>query len=107
VIDAQRAESLGQLALIAGQQRGMGEAIAGFDFSRFGRAPARFDEAELAQLNARILHQTPFEAEIGAVVLGRLGRIHGPFDHLPPVGGLRDGVEIGAIRSNRSPTWRR
>ena len=36
--------------------------IAGFDFSRFGRAPARFDEAELAQLNARIVHQLPFEA---------------------------------------------
>ena len=36
--------------------------IAGFDFTRFGRAPARFDEGELAQLNARILHQTPFEA---------------------------------------------
>jgi glutamyl-tRNA synthetase len=35
--------------------------IAGIDFSRFGRAPARFDEAELAQLNARILHQTPHE----------------------------------------------
>ncbi|MBO9621974.1 MAG: glutamate--tRNA ligase [Sphingomonas sp.] len=31
--------------------------IASFDFARFGRAPARFDEAELAQLNARILHQ--------------------------------------------------
>jgi glutamyl-tRNA synthetase len=31
--------------------------IASFDFSRFGRAPARFDEAELAQLNARIVHQ--------------------------------------------------
>ncbi len=30
--------------------------IAGFDFARFGRAPARFDEAELAQLNARIVH---------------------------------------------------
>jgi glutamyl-tRNA synthetase len=30
------------------------------DFARFGRAPARFDEADLAQLNARILHQTPF-----------------------------------------------
>ncbi|WP_314375801.1 glutamate--tRNA ligase [Sphingomonas paucimobilis] len=40
----------------------MASLIAGFDFSRFGRAPARFDEAELAQLNARILHQTPFEA---------------------------------------------
>ena len=40
----------------------MAPLIAGFDFARFGRAPARFDEAELAQLNARILHQTPFEA---------------------------------------------
>jgi glutamyl-tRNA synthetase len=35
--------------------------IAGFDFARFGRAPARFDEAELAALNARILHALPFE----------------------------------------------
>ncbi|MFN3774577.1 glutamate--tRNA ligase [Sphingomonas parapaucimobilis] len=40
----------------------MAPLIAGFDFTRFGRAPARFDEGELAQLNARILHQTPFEA---------------------------------------------
>lgn len=31
--------------------------IASFDFTRFGRAPARFDEAELAALNARIVHQ--------------------------------------------------
>ncbi|MBV8237920.1 MAG: glutamate--tRNA ligase [Sphingomonas sp.] len=36
--------------------------VAGFDFARFGRAPARFDEAELAQLNARIVHQLPYEA---------------------------------------------
>lgn len=28
-----------------------------FDFGRFGRAPARFDEGELAALNARIVHQ--------------------------------------------------
>jgi len=40
----------------------MAPLIAGFDFTRFGRAPARFDEAELAQLNARILHQTPYDA---------------------------------------------
>lgn len=40
----------------------MAPLIAGFDFTRFGRAPARFDEGELAQLNARILHQTPYEA---------------------------------------------
>ncbi|HEX8485087.1 glutamate--tRNA ligase [Sphingomonas sp.] len=30
--------------------------IAGFDFARFGRAPARFDEGELAHLNARVVH---------------------------------------------------
>ncbi len=36
--------------------------LDGFDFGRFGRAPARFDEAELAQLNARIVHQLSFEA---------------------------------------------
>jgi glutamyl-tRNA synthetase len=36
--------------------------IAAFDFSRFGRAPARFDEGELAQLNARIVHQLDFAA---------------------------------------------
>jgi len=36
--------------------------IDGFDFARFGRAPARFDEEELATLNARIVHQLPFTA---------------------------------------------
>jgi glutamyl-tRNA synthetase len=36
--------------------------IAAFDFLRFGRAPARFDEGELAQLNARIVHQLDFAA---------------------------------------------
>jgi glutamyl-tRNA synthetase len=35
--------------------------IASFDFARFGRAPARFDEAELAQLNAKILHTLPYD----------------------------------------------
>lgn len=34
--------------------------IERFDFAHFGRAPARFDEAELAQLNARIVHQLDF-----------------------------------------------
>ena len=36
--------------------------IESFDFSTFGRAPARFDMEELSSLNARILHQLPFEA---------------------------------------------
>ncbi len=44
--------------------------IAGIDFSRFGRAPARFDEGELAQLNARILHQTSHEAVADRLPLG-------------------------------------
>lgn len=35
--------------------------IERFDFATFGRAPARFDEAELASLNARIVHQLPFD----------------------------------------------
>ncbi len=36
--------------------------IASFDFGRFGRAPARFDEGELAQLNARVIHSLPYAA---------------------------------------------
>lgn len=34
--------------------------IESFDFAKFGRAPARFDEAELAGLNAKIVHQLDF-----------------------------------------------
>jgi len=36
--------------------------IATIDFAHFGRAPARFDEEELAQINAKILHQTEYES---------------------------------------------
>ncbi|MFW2831470.1 glutamate--tRNA ligase [Sphingomonas sp. ID0503] len=35
--------------------------VEGFDFARFGRAPARFDEAELVALNAKTLHLISFE----------------------------------------------
>jgi glutamyl-tRNA synthetase len=35
--------------------------IEGFDFSRIGRAPARFDPDELTALNARIIHQLEFD----------------------------------------------
>ncbi|WP_242119617.1 glutamate--tRNA ligase [Sphingomonas lacusdianchii] len=44
--------------------------IAAFDFARFGRAPARFDEGELAQVNARIVHQLPFERVAAALPAG-------------------------------------
>lgn len=36
--------------------------IDSFDFAHFGRAPARFDEAELATLNQKIVHLLPYEA---------------------------------------------
>lgn len=58
--------------------------IATFDFGKFGRAPARFDEAELAALNARIVHQLDYDS-----VAARL-----------PAGMGRDGWE--AVRPNLS-----
>ncbi len=35
---------------------------ASFNLAHFGRAPARFDEVELARVNAAIIHQLPFAA---------------------------------------------
>jgi len=35
--------------------------IERFDFAHFGRAPARFDEAELQGLNSKIVHQLDFD----------------------------------------------
>jgi len=42
-----------------------------FAFSKFGRAPAHFDPAELSGLNAKLLHALPYEA--AAEQLKRLG----------------------------------
>lgn len=44
---------------------------ADFDLARFGRAQARFDPVELARLNARILHDMPFD--VAAERLAELG----------------------------------
>jgi glutamyl-tRNA synthetase len=44
--------------------------IATFDFARFGRAPARFDEAELAAINSRIIHSLDFAAVAGRLPEG-------------------------------------
>jgi glutamyl-tRNA synthetase len=38
------------------------ELIEGFDLGKLSRAPARFDEAELRHLNARLLHTLPWDA---------------------------------------------
>jgi len=36
--------------------------VDGFALDKLSRAPARFDEAELAQLNAKLLHHMPWDA---------------------------------------------
>ena len=38
------------------------ELVEGFALDKLSRAPARFDEAELLHLNAKLLHSLPFEA---------------------------------------------
>ncbi len=39
-----------------------GALTASFDLSTFGRAPARFDEADLDRINTAIVHALPFDA---------------------------------------------
>jgi glutamyl-tRNA synthetase len=71
-IDSMREEGIEPIALLAKLARigtsqpvepvaDVGPLIDSFDFSTFGRAPARFDLEELAALNARIVHQLPFD----------------------------------------------
>ncbi|WP_333605937.1 glutamate--tRNA ligase [Novosphingobium sp.] len=38
------------------------ELAAAFNLDHFGRAPARFDEAELGRVNAAVVHALPYEA---------------------------------------------
>ena len=71
--DAMRQDGIEPLAILAKLAR-IGTSLAvepvadasplidSFDFSTFGRAPARFDLEELKALNARIVHQLPFAA---------------------------------------------
>ncbi len=79
--------------------------IDAFDFARFGRAPARFDEAELAQLNTRIVHQLSFDRVAAALpagmdaaawdaVRGNLDRVSDVADWWQVVTGPVDPVEL-------------
>jgi glutamyl-tRNA synthetase len=43
---------------------------ASFNLSHFGRAPARFDEADLARVNAAVIHRLPFAAVAGRLPVG-------------------------------------
>lgn len=44
--------------------------VNSFDLGHFGRAPARFDEAELIRLNAAMLHQTNFAEVVDRLPAG-------------------------------------
>ncbi len=50
------------------------QIAAGFDLSTFGRAPARFDEAELHRLNAQIVHRLPF-ARVSHLLPNGMGEV--------------------------------
>jgi glutamyl-tRNA synthetase len=115
-VDAMRQAGIEPIALVAKLARigtslpvepvtSVEPLVESFDFSTFGRAPARFDMEELEGLNARILHQLDFSAvasrlpegmteEAWATVRPNLSTVEeaadwwnvveGPVDHLPP-----------------------
>ena len=41
------------------------ELVDGFDLAKLSRTPARFDEKDLASLNAKLLHMTPWQTVAG------------------------------------------
>ncbi len=56
------------------------ELIAGFDITRFGAAPTKFDEADLGPLTARVLAARPFDAVAARIdALGVPAEIAAPF----------------------------
>lgn len=64
------------------------------DFGHISRAPAKFDESELAALNARIVHELPFEAVAGRLAALGVGGGAGFWDavrgNVAAVGEARD-----------------
>ncbi|WP_299367586.1 glutamate--tRNA ligase [uncultured Tateyamaria sp.] len=67
----------------------MAELIEGFDISRFGAAPTKFDEADLFPLTGRYLQSLPLEAVAGRIAdLGVPEGLAGPFWMV-----MRDNIE--------------
>jgi len=69
------------------------EALAeSFDLGKLGRAPARYDEADLARLNAQVLHAIPYaearprlaaiDADLGEAFWGAVRQNLGKFDEV-------------------------
>ncbi len=75
-------------------QADLSRLAAEFDFAKIGRAPARFDMAELEALNAKILHETPYAAIA---------------DRLAPAGvnaAMWDAVRGNIVRLRDAADWR-
>ena len=53
----------------------LAELLPAFDLAKFGRASPRFDPAELAHLNARLLHGLPFATVAGALAAREIAGI--------------------------------
>ncbi len=53
--------------------------IAGFDLAAYGRAAPRFDEGELAQVNAKVVHALSFEAAAPRLRALGLERVNAAF----------------------------
>ena len=71
---------------------------ASFDLDKVGRAPARFDEAELLALNAKLLHEAPFDAvgdrlQALGVSPALWAAVRGNIERLNDVASWRDVVE--------------
>ena len=62
------------------------QLVASFDLSRFGRAPARFDEAELHRINAGIVHRLPYArvAHLLPATMRRSGMGEAAWDAIRP-----------------------
>jgi glutamyl-tRNA synthetase len=52
----------------------LGALVAAFDLGKFGRAPPKFDPEALIRLNARLLHEMPFEEAKPRLVAAGLGQ---------------------------------
>lgn len=74
-------------------ERSLDALAAAFDFAKVGRAPARFDPAELEALNAKILHEAPYEA-----VADRLAALGVSKD-------VWDAVKGNVVRLADAATW--
>ncbi len=58
---ASYAATIGSAETVAVHQA-LDELVESFDLAKISRAPARFDPAELRALNAKLLHERPYEA---------------------------------------------